>query len=200
MIEYYTVEDYRKVEKIDVHVNTFEKVLLEKAVEDNFLFVSINTDAYEEPIEKQQEFALVQQENFPGRFFYLTTFRIKGFEEPGWEDSVLAYLKQSFVNGAVGVKVWKNIGMDEKTRDGRFILLDDLVFDNIFSFLEDQGIPLTGHIGEPKNCWLPLDEMTVIGDRNYYSKNPEYHMYLHPDYHSYEVHVQARDNILEKYP
>ena len=201
-MEYYTVEDYKKVEKIDVHVhvNTFHKVLLEQAIEDNFIFVSINTDAYEEPIEKQQEFALVQQKNFPGRFYYLTTFRVKGFEEPGWEASVLAYLKKSFVNGAVGVKVWKNIGMDEKTKDGRFILLDDPVFDNIFSFLEDQGIPLTGHIGEPKNCWLPLDEMSVIGDRNYYSKNPEYHMYLHPDYHSYEAHIQARDNILEKHP
>lgn len=201
-LEYYSVDDFKKVEKIDahIHVNTFQKVLLEQAVEDNFIFISINVDAYEDSIEKQQEYAIVQHENFPDRFYYLTTFRVKGFEEPGWVDSVFSYLRQSFANGAVGVKVWKNIGMDEKTRNGRYIMLDDPVFDNIFSFLEESKIPLTGHIGEPKNCWLPLNEMTVIGDRNYYSENPEYHMYLHPDNPAYEMHVQARDKTLEKHP
>lgn len=201
-VEYYSINDFNKVEKIDahVHVNTIHSVLLEQAIEDKFILISINVDAYEDPIEKQREYAIVQHHNFPDRFHYLTTFRVKGFEEPGWEGKVLSYLKQSFANGAVGVKVWKNIGMDEKTRDGRYLTLDAPVFDTIFSFLEEDKIPLTGHIGEPKNCWLPLDEMTVIGDRNYYSKNPEYHMYLHPDSPSYEDHIQARDNVLAKHP
>ena len=135
--EYYSIEDFSKVEKIDahVHVNTIQRGLLEQAAEDHIIFISINVDAYEDPIEKQQEYAIVQHDHFPDRFYYLTTFRVKGFEEPGWEGEVLSYLKRSFTNGAVGVKVWKNIGMDEKTRDGRYLMLDDPVFDNIFSFL-----------------------------------------------------------------
>jgi len=200
--EYYSIEDFSKVEKIDVHVhvNTVQRGLLEQAAEDHMFIISINVDAYEDSIEKQQEYAIVQKDHFPDSFYYLTTFRVDGFEEPGWEREVLSYLEQSFANGAVGVKVWKNIGMDVKTRDGRYLSLDDPVFDNIFSFLKEHRIPLTGHIGEPKNCWLPIDEMTVIGDRNYYSKNPEYHMYLHPDHPSYEDHIQARDNLLTKHP
>ena len=200
--EYYSIDDFGRVEKIDahVHVNTSQRVLLEQATEDHMIIISINVDAYEDPIEKQQEYAIVQHDHFPDRFYYLTTFRVRGFEEPGWEGKVLSYLKQSFARGAVGVKVWKNIGMEEKTRNGRYLMVDDPVFDIIFSFLEENQIPLTGHIGEPKNCWLPLDEMTVIGDRNYYSKNPEYHMYLHPDSPSYEAHIQARDNLLAKHP
>ena len=200
--EYYSIDDFHKVEKIDahVHVNTIHRALLEQAAKDHIIILSVNVDAYEDTIEKQQEYALIQQVHFPDRFYYLTTFRVKGFEEPGWEEGVLSYLKQSFTTGAVGVKVWKNIVMDEKTRDGRYLMLDDPVFDNIFSFLVKNKIPLTGHIGEPKNCWLPLDEMTVIGDRDYYSKNPEYHMYLHPENPSYEAHIQARDNVLAKHP
>ncbi len=201
--EFYSGEDYYRVMKMDVHahVNTYKGVLSELALEEKFTLLSINADAYpEHTIEQQQAFAIKQQENFPGRFYYLTTFRAKGFEEPGWEDSVISYLKQSFSNGAVGIKVWKNIGMDEKTSDGRYILIDDPVFDNIFTFLEKNNIPLTGHIGEPKSCWLPLEEMITTGDKEYFGNNPEYHMHLHPEHHPYEAHIQARDNLLEKHP
>jgi len=55
------------------------------------------------------------------------------------------------------------------------------------------------HIGEPKNCWLPLEEMTVNNDRSYFKNHPEYHMYLHPEYPSYEDQIDARDRMLEKH-
>jgi predicted TIM-barrel fold metal-dependent hydrolase len=47
-------------------------------------------------------------------------------------------------------------------------------------------------------CWLPLNQMVL--HKSYYSQHPEYHMYLHPEYPSYEQQVKARDNILEKHP
>ncbi|MCK5278152.1 MAG: hydrolase, partial [Cyclobacteriaceae bacterium] len=133
--EYYSIDDFNRVEKIDahVHVNSNHSALLEQATKDHMIIISINVDAYEDPIEKQQEYAVDQHDHFPDRFYYLTTFRVKGFEEPGWESKVLSYFEQSFANGAVGVKVWKNIGMEEKTRDGRFLMVDYPVFDHIFS-------------------------------------------------------------------
>ena len=57
-----------------------------------------------------------------------------------------------------------------------------------------------GHLGEPKNCWLPLEEMTVNNDRGYFRRNPQYHMYLHPDMPSYEQQIAARDRMLAKHP
>ena len=42
--------------------------------------------------------------------------------------------------------------------------------------------------------------MTVQGDVNYFSTHPKYHMYLHPEYPSYEDQVNARDRMLEKHP
>lgn len=120
-MNYYSIEDFKNVKKIDahVHINTFESVLPEQAAEDHFKLVTINVDAYEDPIEKQQEYAVSLRDRFPGRLVYLTTFRVRGFEQAGWEDSVLSYLKKSFEKGAVGAKVWKNIGMDEITSEGR---------------------------------------------------------------------------------
>ncbi len=200
--EFYTIEDFYKVEKIDAHIHiyTFNNALQEQAVKDNFKLVNINVDAFDDiSIEKQQEYSVEQNKNYPDDFFYLTTFRVKGFEQPGWTDSVLSYLKESFAKGAVGVKVWKNIGMLEKTKEGNDIFVDDPLFDPIFSYLEEIDKPLTGHIGEPKSCWLPIDEMIMPGDIDYFSKNPEFHIYLHPESPAYIVHVDSYSGMLKKH-
>ncbi len=202
-MNYYSIDDFTKVVKIDahIHINTFKQTIIEQAVEDNFIFISINVDGFPETsIELQREYSIKQHEIHPDRFYYLTTFRVNGFEKPEWKESVMKYLKESFVKGAAGVKVWKNIGMGEKTAEGRDIFVDDFVFDPIFNYLEENQIPLTGHIGEPKSCWLPIDEMKISGDIDYFGKNPEYHMYLHPENPTYEKHIEGRDRMLKKHP
>jgi predicted TIM-barrel fold metal-dependent hydrolase len=202
-MEHYLPEDFKKVEKIDahIHVNTIDKSLPEQAVEDNFILISINVDAFDYyTIEQQQEFCLNQHNNYPDRFYYLTSFRVKGFEELQWQNSVIRHLKESFEKGAVGVKVWKNIGMGQKSIEGKDVFIDDPIFDPVFSYLKENGIPLTGHIGEPKSCWLPLDQMIMPGDLDYFSKNPEYHMYLHPESPKYEAHIEALTGMLKKNP
>lgn len=57
-----------------------------------------------------------------------------------------------------------------------------------------------GHLGEPRNCWLPLDQMTVKNDRNYFKRNPKYHMFLHPEMPSYKEQIAARNRMLDKHP
>ena len=112
----------------------------------------------------------------------------------------LPALKDSFSKGAIAVKVWKNIGMELKDNDNNFVMIDHPKFEPVFDFLVKNNIPLIGHLGEPKNCWLPVEKMTVQGDVNYFSTHPKYHMYLHPEYPSYEDQVNARDRMLEKHP
>ena len=201
--EYFTTEDFKKITKIDIHchLDIERPAFMEIATEDNFRILSINTEAPDNgTVEEQQNMALIQRKAFPDRLAYLTTFSMKGWDSPDWQKNTLAYLEASFEKGAIGMKVWKNIGMVEKDRDGKFIMIDNPKFDTIFSYLEKKGIPVCGHIGEPKNCWLPLEEMTVNGDRQYFKEHPEYHMYLHPEYPSYEDQIEARDNLLRKHP
>jgi predicted TIM-barrel fold metal-dependent hydrolase len=42
--------------------------------------------------------------------------------------------------------------------------------------------------------------MTVNNDRSYFKNNPEYHMYLHPEYPTYEEQINARDRFIERHP
>jgi predicted TIM-barrel fold metal-dependent hydrolase len=198
---YYTIEDFKSVKKFDtqIHINTEEITFIKLAQQDNFQFLDIVDDRpFGLPWTEQQKFAFLHLNNFPKQMEVATTFAVKGFNDEGWADNTIKDLKLSLSKGARAVKIWKNIGMDLRDDKGKFVMLDDPRLAPIFKFLVQNGIPLIGHNGEPRDCWLPLDKMTF--SKSYYGSHPEYHMYLHPEYPSYEEHIKARDNMLEKYP
>lgn len=200
---FYSLEDFITVPKIDahLHIHTTAPGFGEILKDNNFKCISINTEVPDyAAIEEQQNIIAEQRVSFPDNIFYLTTFETQTIFEEGWVGRQVEYLKESFRKGAVGVKVWKNIGMDIKDQNGKFIMIDDPVFDPIFDYLEENKIPVCGHIAEPKSCWLPLDQMTTNNDRDYFRNHPQYHMYLHPEFPSYYEIIEHRDNLLEKRP
>ena len=184
-----------------VHLNTLSSEKMEKMMEFNSGFLSINTNIpFFDEIEEQEKIILKLQKKYPGRIKYFTTFNFKKWGTPEFVDDAINQVKRGMDNGAVGVKIWKDVGFDYHHEDGSFVMIDDPVFDPIFDFIQKNKIMLIGHQGEPRNCWLPLDEMTVDSDRNYFKDHPEYHMFLQKQYPSYEDQMQARDNMLEKFP
>lgn len=201
---YYTEADYSKVGKTDVHVHIFtpDNDFADHAAKENFKVVSVALDADNIMSEVRRQFAFceVQKKNNPGAVEIVTAFSMEGWDEPDWLERNLAWLDSSFDKGAVAVKIWKNIGMSFRDKDSTLIMIDNPRFDPIFRMLAERKIPVLGHLGEPKNCWLPLEEMTTNNDRNYFRENPQYHMYRHPDFPSYEEQIAARDRMLEKNP
>jgi hypothetical protein len=79
-------------------------------------------------------------------------------------------------------------------------MIDDPKFDAVFEFIRRRNKVLIGHQGEPHNCWLPIAEMTVNNDKEYFREHPQYHMYLHPELPSYEEQMAARDRMLDRNP
>ncbi|PIF02185.1 MAG: hydrolase [Draconibacterium sp.] len=201
--EYYNLDDFYKLTKIDSHCHVFSKntAFVEQAMKDNFEIISIMFDEKERfSIEQQLEMTLVQRQLFPKDLSFVTSFTMQDWEDEDWQEKTISHLKRTIEQGAVGMKIWKNIGMVEKDSMGNFIMIDNPIFDPIFTLLEENNIPVIGHIGEPRNCWLPLDSMTTNSDRRYYKSHPQYHMYLHPEYPSYEQIMDARNRMLKKHP
>jgi hypothetical protein len=202
--DYYTDSDYYHVKKADVHVhiNTAQTYFITFSEKENFRLIDLNVDAPGYPtVEQQRSFLIRHIREFPDELSFCTTFRTdNGFGDSGWQRKTIDYLQSSFDSGAIGVKVWKNIGMTLRDKNGQFVMIDDPRFDPVIDFIAKSGKTLVGHLGEPKNCWLPLDQMTVNNDRNYFREHPEYHMYLHPEYPSYQAQIDARDHMLQKHP
>lgn len=200
---YYSDADFPSVKKFNthVHIGVFDSTFIKQAASDNFRLLTVNVASPSSPsVDKQQEVALRLVKAFPKNILYATTFSVDNFNAPDWQQKTLAYLKASFDKGAIAVKVWKNIGMDLKDSNGKFVMIDNPAFDPIIDFIEKNNITLIGHLGEPRNAWLPVDQMTVSGDKKYFAAHPQYHMFLHPEYPSYQDQINAKDHMLEKHP
>jgi predicted TIM-barrel fold metal-dependent hydrolase len=131
-------------------------------------------------------------------FPFTATFDVLGANEPGYAAKVIAWLDTQFARGAVAVKIWKEVGMEVKDRDGNFLLPDDPRFDPIYAHLAKLGKPLHAHLAEPIDAWRPLDPDSP--HYSYYSQNPQWHLYGKPGYPSHAAIIAARDNIMRKHP
>ncbi|SEM14565.1 Amidohydrolase [Pseudoxanthomonas sp. GM95] len=199
----YAMDDYAKVRKFDAHVhaNGPDPVFLQLAQADNFELLSINVDYPDFPtLDLQHTAALKLAKDDPQRFHWAATFSMKGFGTPDWLARTNKRLDDEVAEGAKAVKVWKNIGMVEKNAKGELIKLDDPGLSPVAEHIQALGIPLIAHQAEPYNCWLPLDKMTTDNDREYFSKHPDYYMYLHPEMPTHEDLMAARDRFVAAHP
>jgi predicted TIM-barrel fold metal-dependent hydrolase len=134
---------------------------------------------------------------YPDRYAWCTTF-----DQPDgstdYAERVIAGLEEDLRMGATACKVWKNIGMSARKPSGEFLMVDDPIFDPIYTYLARSGRTLLMHIGEPLACWQPLDERDP--HYAYYSMHPEWHMYGRAGYPSHAELIAARDRVLAKFP
>ena len=203
--DFYSLKDFQSVLKIDshVHISGYGGFFEEQAAKDNFILLTLNVDHSDSTsVIHQHDWALSSIQKHPGKVFYGATFYFDtaGWGTDSWSKKAIAHLNSNISGGAVSVKLWKNIGMTERDKAGKFIMVDDPALKPVIDFIISKGLPITGHLGEPRNCWLPLAEMTVRGDSSYFAENPQYHMFLHPEYPSYEDQINARDHLLELHP
>lgn len=203
--KYYSEEDFSGVRKIDshVHINSDKGFFEDQAIKDNFILITLGVDHSDSVSVKQQlNYALLSIKKYPGSVFYGATFYFDtaGWGTDSWSKKVISHLDNDISGGASTVKIWKNIGMTVRDKNGKFIMVDDPAIEPVVDFLISKKLPITGHLGEPRNCWLPLNEMTVSSDSNYFASNPHYHMFLHSEYPSYDDQIDARDRLLEKHP
>jgi predicted TIM-barrel fold metal-dependent hydrolase len=200
--QYYSLSDFKQVKKIDahVHIETNDSSAILQAQKDNFQLLTINYDDVNEgpPIADQQRFAVKHVRQFPSLINFTTGVSIREFNNPSWTTETIHFIQRAVAEGAKAVKVYKIMGMALRDTSGKLVMVDDPRLDSLFNYISDNSIPVVGHLGEPKNCWLPIEQMTVKGDKSYFSKHPEYHMYKHPELPSYEEQIAARDNRLAK--
>jgi predicted TIM-barrel fold metal-dependent hydrolase len=200
---YYSLSDFHKVEKIDAHVHIHGEAdrFMAQAIHDNFRILTINVDDPDfPPISEQERAAVSLQHRYPGRVAFAATFSVQNFGAPDWTEGALHQVENALKEGAVGVKIWKNIGMGLKDADGQYVMPDDHRLEPVIAGLERDHIVLLGHQAEPLNCWLPFDKMTVRSDQEYFREHPQYYMYEHPEMPSHDTILSARDRMLNAHP
>ena len=94
----------------------------------------------------------------PNRFAVFANLDFSTINQPDYGKRAAAQLEQDVKNGAAGLKIYKNLGMDLKYRDGRRVPVDDPVFDPVWEACARLKIPVMMHVGEPWSFFQPIDK------------------------------------------
>ncbi|MBT9332413.1 amidohydrolase [Acidipila sp. 4G-K13] len=164
----------------------------------DIMVVSDNANPERKGLTKESHdvFDLVHRSD--GRVFACTTFDAYRFNDLGFAKNAIAGLDRAFEEGAVAAKVWKNIGMEIKDRQGKYILPDDPALAPIYREITAKHKTLIMHIADPDTAWQPPNSNAP--DQQYFIEHPEWYMYKIPGSPSKEQILEARDHVLRDNP
>ena len=94
----------------------------------------------------------------PKRFVVFANVDFQRIDEPDFGTSAARQLEEDVKNGAVGLKIFKNLGMFLTDKSGKRVPTDDPRLDPIWKKAGELGIPVLIHTGEPVAFWSPLDK------------------------------------------
>ncbi|OIQ37890.1 MAG: amidohydrolase [Bacteroidetes bacterium MedPE-SWsnd-G1] len=97
------------------------------------------------------------KDNYPNRFVVFANVNFDGVGKENWTESTVAQLRNDVENGAVGLKVYKSLGMYNKDVDGNRLAIDDVRLDPIWALCGELGIPVLIHAADPKSFWDEFD-------------------------------------------
>jgi len=95
---------------------------------------------------------------YPKRFLLFANLSYADVNDPDYGRKAAARLEQDVRNGAQGLKIFKQHGMDIKDASGRRIPTNDSRFDPIWEKCAELHIPVLIHTGEPRSFFDPIDK------------------------------------------
>lgn len=123
----------------------------------------------------KQKVDFIRSGKHPDRFRVFANVNWQGAGSPGWAEQQVADLEQAVRNGAIGLKVFKNLGMRVRKADGSRLKVDDPALKPVWEAAARLDIPVLIHVGEPQEFFSPLDfrnerwlELALFPDRRHY--------------------------------
>ena len=155
-------------------------------------------DPFYKGLEPQRGDVLKVRHSTGGRAVFCTTFSPYDFEQPGFARRAIRQLDADFANGAIAVKIYKVMGMEMKSKAGKYVMPDDPAFEPVYQDIAAHNRTVVAHIAEPDSCWQPPDPASP--DYSYYKQHPEEYAYAHPEWPSKAAILAARDHFVEENP
>jgi uncharacterized protein len=134
---------------------------------------------------------------YPDRFVVFANLSYDDIDTPGYGKRAVARLEQDVKNGAQGLKIFKNFGMDVKYANGARVHVDDPELDPVWDKCAELKLPVLIHIAEPSAFFDPWD---------YYNERwlelKEFPQRARPPsrYPPFETLIAERNHLFAKHP
>src|SRR6202035_455664 len=193
---------FTALEPIDTHTHIYESdpayiAMLQRLHLHilDIMVVADNLNPERKSLEKESKDVFEVVRASDGHAAVCTTFDPYLFNQRGFAAAAIRQLNQSFEQGAVAVKIWKNVGMEIKDIRGNYILPDNPSFEPIYKDIAAHHKTLISHLADPDTAWSPPNPSAP--DYSYFANNPAWYMYKIPHSPSKEQILLARDHILQ---
>jgi len=174
---------------IDEHVPPEQVIKVMNAV--NVRTVVILTGQWREKLQKVVD-EMVKP--YPGRFMVFTQIDYSKIDDPR---AMVADLDDAVRRGARGLKVLKDLGLQDRDKSGKLIPVDDPRLDPVWEECGRLGIPVAIHVTDPEAFFHPIN-----GENERYEElieHPDWSFYDH-GFPSKEEVMAQRDHMFAKHP
>ena len=113
---------FETIRKIDVHAHIYEDMPVVNAMlrRLNLRVVNISNPGTDRYLDFMHRFNAELVKRHPDIFSFASTFDLTTRDQPDYGARVAKALDETFAQGAVMVKIWKEVGMELKRPDGSF--------------------------------------------------------------------------------
>lgn len=147
--------------------------------------------------EQLRQTVVTMKGRHPNRFVVFANLSYDDINTPGYGKRAAARFEQDVKNGAQGLKIFKNFGMEVKYANGQRVHVDDPEFDPVWDKCAELGLPVLIHIAEPSPFFDPWDyhnerwlELKQFPQR---ARPPE-------RYPPFETLIAERNHLFAKHP
>ena len=133
----------------------------------------------------------------PDRMVFFANLNFGRGVTPGFGERAASQLERDVAAGAVGLKFFKNFGIDVRDGEGRRVPVDDPELDPVFEAAGRLNIPVLMHVGEPQSFYDPVDrfnerwlELTLLPNRRLPADR----------YPGFETMIAERDRRFARHP
>jgi predicted TIM-barrel fold metal-dependent hydrolase len=122
----------------------------------------------------KQNVEVIRNSPHKDRFRLFANVNFNGIGEPGWKEREVAALEQALTAGAIGLKIFKNLGLTARKADGSRLKVDDPDLDPIWQVCAARNVPVLIHVADPAQFFDPIDynnerwlELALFPNRQY---------------------------------
>ena len=139
---------------------------------------------------------------YPGRFHTFCTLDWNGMGAPGWLETTLARLETAKSAGALGLKVYKELGLGWRDVDNKLFMASDSRISEVWQACGELGLPVLIHSADPRAFFRPITPENERWDELH--KKPEWAFTPGGkpprDFPEFEALIEALYSTIEAHP
>lgn len=137
------------------------------------------------------------KKNAPERLGVFVNLNWENIDSDTFLEDNIKILRDAKKDGAIGLKVYKSLGLTDKDSNGNRIAVDDPRIDPIWEECGKLGFPVLIHSADPASFWKPKDK----NNERWLELKQKPNRYRNPElFPSFESIIAEQHNVFEKHP